>query len=121
MPRWILAFLDRPAAAFDDAARFWTAVTDTHLSARRGSDGEFATFLPTHGDACLKLQGVRDGGGVHLDLEFDDPLAAIATAETLGASAEIQSGPTSVKTATGNATRATTTTPASPSAPTAPA
>ena len=77
MPRWILAFADRPAAAFDAAARFWTAVTDTGLSARRGADAEFATFLPASGDACLKLQGVRDGGGgVHLDLEFDDPVAA---------------------------------------------
>lgn len=90
MLRWILAFADRPAAAFDDAARFWTAVTDTRLSPRRGPDGEFATFLPAEdsgGDACLKLQGVRDGaGGVHLDLGFDDPLAAIASAESLGAS-----------------------------------
>lgn len=86
MPRWILAFADRPAAAFDDAARFWTAVTDTGLSGRRGADAGFATFLPASGDACLKLQGVRDGGGgVHLDLEFDDPVAAIAAAEDLGA------------------------------------
>jgi hypothetical protein len=85
MLRWILAFADRPAAAFDDAARFWTAVTDTRLSARRGTDGEFATFLPAGGDACLKLQGVRDGGGVHLDLEFHDPAAAIQTAQDLGA------------------------------------
>lgn len=85
MLRWILAFVDRPAAAFDDAARFWTAVTDTGLSARRGLDGEFATFLPSEGDACLKLQGVRGAGGAHLDLEFDDPPAAVAHAEALGA------------------------------------
>lgn len=86
MLRWIQAFADRPAAGFDEAARFWTAVTATTLSPRRGADGEFATFLPEHGDACLKLQGVRSGnGGAHLDLEFDDALAAVARAEELGA------------------------------------
>lgn len=85
MLRWILAFADRPAGAFDAAAAFWTAATDTRLSARRGTDAEFATFLPADGDACLKLQGVRGGGGAHLDLEFDDPLEAVAAAEALGA------------------------------------
>jgi hypothetical protein len=86
MLRWILAFVDRPAGAFDAAAGFWAAATDTRLSARRGPDAEFATFLPADGDACLKLQGVRDGGGAHLDLEFDDPVDAVAAAEALGAS-----------------------------------
>ena len=46
MIRWVYAFIDRPKERFDQAAAFWTAVTGTTLSARRGADGEFATLLP---------------------------------------------------------------------------
>ena len=74
MIRWIWAFLDRPLPQFERAAEFWCAVTDTDLSPRRGAGGEFATFLPRHADAdaCLKLQGVYEGGGAHIDLDVDD-------------------------------------------------
>jgi hypothetical protein len=73
MIRWVYAFIDRPRESFDQAAWFWTAVTGTHLSSRRGDDQEFVTLLPESGDACLKLQGVIEGGGGHLDLALDEP------------------------------------------------
>ncbi|WP_205624530.1 VOC family protein [Actinomadura flavalba] len=79
-------FADRPLARFEEAARFWTAVTGTRLSERRGADGEFATLLPPSGDAHLRLQGVRDGdGGAHLDLAVADLAAAVRVARSLGA------------------------------------
>ncbi|MEU8279136.1 VOC family protein [Microbispora bryophytorum] len=83
--RRVLAFVDRPRERFEAAAPFWTAVTGTRLSSRRGDDGEFATLLPQSGDACVKLQAVGDGGGAHLDLEVDDVRASMTRAVALGA------------------------------------
>ncbi|TQS26638.1 VOC family protein [Microbispora sp. KK1-11] len=83
--RRVVAFVDRPRERFEEAAAFWTAVTGTRLSPRRGDDGEFATLLPESGDACVKLQAVDGEGGAHLDLEVDDVRAAVAGAEALGA------------------------------------
>jgi predicted enzyme related to lactoylglutathione lyase len=84
--RWTWAFIDRPTDRFDQAAAFWTTVTATRLSARRGADGEFATLLPSQGDAYLKLQGVHDSGGSHLDLDVDDVDAAESKVRDLGGS-----------------------------------
>lgn len=87
MIRWLWAFLDRPLDRFDDAARFWGAVTETTPSPRRGAHREFATFLPRNADACLKLQGVQAGGGAHLDIDVDDVDAVThAAVEEHGAS-----------------------------------
>ncbi|KAB8187704.1 VOC family protein [Microbispora catharanthi] len=90
--RRVLAFVDRPRERFEDAAAFWTAVTGTRLSPRRGDDGEFATLLPESGDACVKLQAVDGEGGAHLDLEVDDVRAAVAGAEALGAAVAADHG-----------------------------
>lgn len=77
MIRWLWAFIDRPLDRFDAAAEFWSAVTDTTLSPRRGAHREFATFRPRDAsDACLKLQGVYSAGGAHLDIDVDDVDAA---------------------------------------------
>ena len=83
--RWIWAFLDRPATEFDRAARFWAHASGTALSPRRGEDGRFATFLPARGDAFVKIQGVIEGGGAHLDFEVADLAAAADRALALGA------------------------------------
>jgi hypothetical protein len=83
--RWIWAFIDRPLDRLGQAGAFWTTVTGSRLSPLRGSDHEFATVLPGSGEAALKLQGVHDRGGAHLDLEVDDVPAAIETARRLGA------------------------------------
>ena len=83
--RWIWAFIDRPLERLDQAAAFWTTVTDSQLSTRRGSDGEFVTLLPRSGHSSLKLQGVRGPGGAHLDLEVNDVPDAIDQALGLGA------------------------------------
>jgi catechol 2,3-dioxygenase-like lactoylglutathione lyase family enzyme len=85
--RWIWAFIDRPLERFEQAGTFWTTVTGSRLSPRRGSDKKFATLLPRSGEAALKLQGVHDHGGAHLDLEVDDVPAAIEAARRLGATA----------------------------------
>ncbi|MEY9871790.1 hypothetical protein ABH931_001263 [Streptacidiphilus sp. MAP12-33] len=86
MIRWVYAFIDRPRDQWAAAAEFWTAVTDTTLSAPRGAEGEFATFLPKDGtDACLKLQAVGDSHGGHLDLAAENPRALADDAVALGA------------------------------------
>lgn len=83
--RWAYIFIDRPYEAFEQAAEFWTTVTGTRLSARRGANGEFATLLPPDGDAWAKLQGVGDSGGGHMDLAVADVTTAAAMARDLGA------------------------------------
>ncbi|MFJ3666338.1 VOC family protein [Streptomyces sp. NPDC090106] len=82
--RWTYAFVDRPAELLDRAHAFWTAVTDTRLSAPRG---EFVTLVPAGADACVKVQGVEEGaGGAHLDLCVDDVPEFVRSALRLGAS-----------------------------------
>ncbi|HET7477497.1 MAG TPA: VOC family protein [Dermatophilaceae bacterium] len=83
--RWVTAFVDLPAAAFDVGARFWAAVTGWPLSERRGEQGQFATLLPPAGDAFLRVQAVGSGGGLHLDLHTDDVAGLATRAEDLGA------------------------------------
>ncbi|MFI5794712.1 VOC family protein [Streptomyces sp. NPDC051677] len=84
--RWIYAFVDRPAARFERACAFWTAVTDTALSELRGEDGEFVTLLAEGADACVKVQGVADGdGGAHLDFAVEDVPGFVEKALKLGA------------------------------------
>ncbi|MGW2045538.1 VOC family protein [Streptomyces sp. NPDC001858] len=84
--RWTYAFVDRPAALFERACAFWTAVTDTSLSDLRGDDGEFVTLLTEGADACVKVQGVADGdGGAHLDFAVADVPAFVEAARRLGA------------------------------------
>ncbi|WP_405967828.1 VOC family protein [Streptomyces sp. NBC_00015] len=86
--RWAHVFVDRPTPGFARAGDFWTAVTDTSLSAPRGEDGEFVTLLPkdADADACVKAQAVTDGeGGAHLDLSVRDVAGFVASARELGA------------------------------------
>jgi hypothetical protein len=83
--RWVWAFIDRPLERFEAAARFWADASGTTLSPTRGEHGEFATFLPTRGEACLKLQGVFEGGGAHLDFEVARLAEATDKAVRLGA------------------------------------
>ncbi len=85
MIRWMWAFLDRPAASFDDSVRFWATVTGSTVSAPRGEHGEFVTLLPETGPAWVKMQAVGDAGGIHLDLDVDDISAAVIGATALGA------------------------------------
>jgi hypothetical protein len=86
--RWTYAFVDRPADRLAPAREFWTAVTDTRLSAPRGENGEFSTLVPDGSDACVKVRGVDEGeGGAHLDFCVDDVPAFMKSALRLGASA----------------------------------
>jgi hypothetical protein len=92
MIRWTYAFVDRPMPRFAESSAFWTAVTETELSARQGADGEFATLLPAEGDAYVKLQGVGDAGGAHLDLAVEDVPAEVHRTHDLGAAAVVRHG-----------------------------
>ncbi|MFI5779681.1 VOC family protein [Nocardia sp. NPDC051570] len=85
MIRWNRAFIDRPAAVFDEAFAFWTAVSASTLSERGGANGEFATLEPEDDDACLRAQAVGGPGGAHPDLDVDEPVAARQLARKLGA------------------------------------
>lgn len=89
--RWLTIFLDFPADDFGPGVAFWRDMTGSTLSPFRGQAGEFATLLPSAGDACLRVQRIADGvGGCHLDLHVDtatEPLdQAAARAGALGAS-----------------------------------
>lgn len=84
--RWVTAFLDTATGAAGPVELFWSALTHTRLSARRGPEGSFATLLPGDGDAFLRVQRTRTGGaGLHLDLHVDDVAEAARTAVVLGA------------------------------------
>jgi predicted enzyme related to lactoylglutathione lyase len=85
--RWAWLFLDTPRADAERSWAFWSAVTGWPVSPTRGEHDEFATLLPSRGDAWVKLQAVAEGaGGIHLDLDVDDVHAAATEAERLGAS-----------------------------------
>ncbi len=75
--------------AFDATAAFWCAVTGSTgstLSERRGETGQFATLLPSNGDAFARIQATDDGSsGVHLDLHTDDVRGLAGRAVELGA------------------------------------
>ncbi|WP_067566751.1 VOC family protein [Nocardia acidivorans] len=83
--RWIWTFLDQPATQFDACAEFWSAVTATTLSARRGENSEFVTLLPDSGAPAVKMQAVPHGPRIHLDLDVDDIPSQVNRAVTLGA------------------------------------
>lgn len=83
---WLTAFIDRPAQSFDAAEAFWLAVTGSSLSPRRGPTGQFATLLPSDGDAYLRVQRMDRGpGGCHLDIHVADLGTSAATAVEFGA------------------------------------
>ena len=86
--RWAWAFLDLPEQGFDDAVEYWRAVTATVVSPPRGEVEEFATLLPAEGSAWLKVQRVGGPGGVHLDLDVEEPLET-ARDEAIALGAEV--------------------------------
>jgi len=85
-PRWITAFIDQPAELFDIGTLFWMSVTASTMSPRRGEREEFATLLPSNGDAFVRVQIAADAGaGVHIDFHVDSVPVAVAEARSLGA------------------------------------
>jgi hypothetical protein len=79
--RWLTVFLDFPAGSFGAGVAFWREVTGSTLSPFRGAAAEFATLLPTDGDAYLRIQRVAGGsGGHHLDLHVDPAVAPVEQA-----------------------------------------
>jgi hypothetical protein len=86
--RWVWAFLDLPEQGFDEAVDYWRSVTATVVSPLRGDREEFATLLPAEGSAWVKVQRVGGHGGLHLDLDVEEPLET-ARDEALGLGAEV--------------------------------
>jgi len=87
--RWMHLFLDTPQAQAATSWGYWAKVTRSTLSPVRGEHGQFATLLPAHGDAWLKVQAVDEGpGGVHLDIDTDDRAGLVARALELGATVQ---------------------------------
>lgn len=85
-PRWVSAFVDLPATAYDDTVRFWAEITGYAVSEPRGDRQEFVSLLPEGADDHLRVQRIAEGGpGIHLDLHVDDPEAAAARAVEWGA------------------------------------
>jgi hypothetical protein len=85
--RWLTAFLDFPADSFDPGVAFWGEVTGYGLSPFRGAAEEFATLLPSAGDAYLRVQRTMDGsGGHHLDLHVDPADGTLEDAAALAVS-----------------------------------
>ncbi|MDF2090713.1 VOC family protein [Knoellia sp. 3-2P3] len=76
--RWVWLFLDLPEQCFETALAFWQQVARSGLSPWRGEHREFATLLPADGDPWLKLQRVGGDGGIHLDLDVEQPLPEAA-------------------------------------------
>jgi hypothetical protein len=76
--RWVWLFLDLPEREFEAAVAFWREVARSELSPWRGQYGEFATLLPQEGDPWLKVQRVGGEGGIHLDLDVEEPLPEAA-------------------------------------------
>jgi hypothetical protein len=91
--RWLTIFLDFPAQDFGTGVAFWREITGSGVSPCRGTDGEFATLLPSHGDPWLRVQRVLDGpGGCHLDLHLDADAAELAdtAARAVSLGAQVQ-------------------------------
>lgn len=78
-------FLDIAADRFEEGVRFWSAVTGSTPSARRGEAGQFLTLLPPAGAPWVKLQAVEGASRCHIDLEVPDRKAAVERSTTLGA------------------------------------
>lgn len=84
--RWVTAFLDFPATAFGPGCAFWQAVTASALSPPRGASAQFATLLPEHGDAFLRVQRIDHGiPGCHVDLHAERVEDTAERAVNLGA------------------------------------
>ena len=76
--RWVWVFLDLPEREFERSLAFWREVARSDVSPWRGQYREFATLLPAEGEPWLKVQRVGGEGGVHLDLDVDEPLPVAA-------------------------------------------
>lgn len=89
MIRWAWTFLDRPEDRFEACLRFWSTITGTTPSPRRGAHAEFLTLLPAgpaNGtSAAIKMQSVAGTGSTHLDLDVEDIPAARNAVLALGA------------------------------------
>lgn len=87
MVRWLTGFIDMPADVFEAGTQFWEQVSGTNRSAPRGATGQFATLLPSSGEAFLRVQRIDDGPArLHIDVHVDDVDAATRRAVQLGGS-----------------------------------
>lgn len=89
----VWAFLDVAPEDFEASTDFWTAITGTVASARRGDRDQFLTLLPETGAAVLKLQRLTGTAAdtaagpsrLHLDLDVTDRAGALESLISEGA------------------------------------
>jgi hypothetical protein len=87
--RWMTGFFDFPVRRFPAGRDFWLGVTGYALSPPRGPKGDFATLLPSDGDAYLRVQRIYDGpAACHLDFHAPGWAELAARADRLGAHRE---------------------------------
>lgn len=83
---WVTAFIDVAPEHLVPSLAFWSRVTASEPSSRRGDNAEFVTLVPPHGDPYLRVQQTADGSsGVHLDLHVPSIPDARRHAESAGA------------------------------------
>lgn len=84
-PGWIHMLLDVHRARWGESVAFWSSVTGWSASVIRGESHECVTFLPSRGDAFLKLRAVDGQAHVQLDLQWTDRSTAVDRVLGLGA------------------------------------
>lgn len=78
--------VDIPAARFDRALDFWSAVTGWQRGRPIGDHDEYVPLDPPAGDPYLWFQRIgSDTPGCHLDLHVDDLNSAVEEAQAAGA------------------------------------
>jgi glyoxalase superfamily protein len=82
---WIHAVVDAPADRHAMLATFWSHVLDWPVGDPWPDHPELRSFEPPRGEPYVHLQEIDGPARVHLDLESEDPAAAVARAVDLGA------------------------------------
>lgn len=82
---WLHAVIDVPAADHAAAADFWSGALEWPAGDPWPDHPELCSFVPPCGTPYVHLQRIDGPARVHIDVEFEDPDAAIERAVALGA------------------------------------
>jgi hypothetical protein len=82
---WLHAVVDVPGHQHETAATFWSGALGWDTGRPWSRHPELLSFEPPRGTPYVHLQRIDGPPRVHVDLEFDDPAAAVSAAVELGA------------------------------------
>src|SRR5688500_9113927 len=82
---WVHAVIDAPSDQHRAVAGFWSRALGWELSGPWPGHPELRSFAPPRGASYVHVQEIDGRPRVHLDLESDDPDAAVDRAADLGA------------------------------------